>query len=61
MPSIDSTPGGTTEEDQGLYLSEITAGTNSTQQPPSGTWTVSSGEKSLIVWLNPFFGTIERG
>lgn len=55
---------GTTEEDQGLYLSEITASTNSTQQPPSGTWTVYSGEKSLIVWLNPFFAdsmSVETG
>ena len=53
-----------TGEDQGLYPSEKTASTNSTQQPPSGTWTVSSGEKSLIVWLNPFFAdsmSVETG
>lgn len=55
---------GTTEEDQGLYLSEITASTNSTQQPPSGTWTVSSGGSSLTVRLNPFFAdsmSVETG
>lgn len=55
---------GTTEEDQGLYPSEKTASTNSTQQPPSGTWTVSSGGSSLTVRLNPFFAdsmSVETG
>lgn len=45
---------GTAVDGRGLYPSGDTAGTDSST-PPSGTWTVTSEEASLTVWLNPFF------